>query len=36
MAHACVKSGAAKCAWCVEADKNKNGTHNCSCFGKCD
>lgn len=36
MAHACQKSGAKKCAWCVEADNNKYGEHTCSYYGTCD
>jgi len=35
MAHACEKSGAAKCAWCKEADINKYSTHSCSYNGSC-
>jgi hypothetical protein len=34
MAHACEKAGAAKCAWCKEADVNKFSTHTCS-YGTC-
>lgn len=36
MAHACEKSGAQRCAWCKEAEKNGFSTHTCSYYGTCD